>query len=147
MRESLVSSTALDDDLAKRWRAAVHDYVRALRDASVDRTSFHAPGPGWNYYSVRVEIGETAIRLLLNAATRLVAASRDDGVARIGPLEFVDLEAPESFRSAGFVVPTAEDLLKPLVSADLLHLSPAERRSIEYFRPDRVGDIVFNWFD
>lgn len=150
MREGLVSTASLagdlDDELARRWQAAVHDYVRGLRSATVVRDSYREPGPGWNYYSIRIAQAGTETRLLLNASTSVVAASLHDGVALNGPLEFVRL-TPDSFERAGFVVPTLEELLAPLRESDLLHLTPEDRRSIAYFQPERVGEVAFNWFD
>ncbi|MER7270955.1 hypothetical protein [Micromonospora sp. WMMD712] len=44
-------------------------------------------------------------------------------------------------------VATAAEPIQPLDDSDLRFLAEAERRDAAYHRPDRLGDLLFNWFD
>jgi hypothetical protein len=141
-------SGEVDDDVARSWLTCVH---ASLREDSADArvlSTLKPPGPGWNYYSVVVgsPAGEQ-LRMLLNAGGRLVAASNDGGVPAIGPLDFVNVPHPQPFADAGFVVESAEDLLAPLADEHLASLSDSDLADVDYHRPGRVGDLLFNWFD
>jgi len=48
---------------------------------------------------------------------------------------------------AGFAAADADELNRRVEPKDLDALSPAERRQAKYWKPKRVGDIVFNWWD
>jgi hypothetical protein len=50
-----------------------------------------------------------------------------------------------SWRASG--VATTDELERPVRSSDLDDLTPSEVRDIDYHRPERVGDVIFNWFD
>lgn len=139
---------AVDDVLARRWLSCVHTSVRGRPGPRPVVGGLSAPGPGWNYYSVRVELaGGRPYRILLNAASRTVAASDDGGAPPIGPLTFVDLPHPGPFLAAGFTVPTADQLGEALTAEHLAALTPAGRADVAYHRAERVGDLLFTWFD
>jgi hypothetical protein len=87
------------------------------------------------------------VRLLLNAATKLVAASSDEGVAALGPLSYIDLAESQPFIDAGFAVASASQLSRSLTKPDLDALTEAQRADARYHRPGTVGDLLFNYFD
>lgn len=139
---------AVDDALARLWLSCVHASVLGRRGPRPVVGDLSAPGPGWNYYSVRVQLsGGRGYRALLNAAARTVAASDDGAVPHLGPLTFVDLPHPGPFLAAGFTVLTTEQLSEALTAEHLAALGAAERADVAYHRPERVGDLLFNWFD
>lgn len=136
-----------DDALSRSWVRAVHASVRIGGVSLVDGAAI-PPGPGRNYYRVivRNEAGEK-IRVLLNSAARLVAASRDADVPSNGPLDFCDVPGPEAYQRAGFRVAEVEMLLAPLTSERVSGLTNFQKRDVEYHHATVVGDVLFNWFD
>lgn len=136
-----------DDALRRTWLAAVHESAR-LGALSLVADSLTPPGPGRNYYHVVVEAAEgERIRVLLNAAVRLVAASRDADVPADGPLEFCEVPVPESYENVGFRVARPEELSSPLTMERLSGLTGPLRDDVRYHRVSVVGDVLFNWFD
>lgn len=137
---------AVAEKVARRWLGAVHASLRSV--GGVVTGSVRPPGPGWNYYRVRVEDARgTGVRILLNAAVGLVAACADRGAAEVGPLRFVDVLGPDLYLQAGFTVAGAEDLNSLLRPEHLTGLTVAQRDDVRYHRPEAVGDLLFNWFD
>ena len=61
------------------------------------------------------------------------------------------LDAPIAFLRAltefGVVIGEAAELNRRVTKADLDVLSDAERHEAKYWKPKRVGDIIFNWWD
>lgn len=137
----------IDDAQGRIWLTCIHSALRDESSSARVLGSMNSPGAGWNYYSVLVGSPEgVRLRMLLNAAGRLVAAANDNSPA-IGPLDFVDIPSPRSFEASGFVVATAEDLNAQLAEQHMTALSANERDDVDYHRPERVGDLVYNWFD
>jgi hypothetical protein len=106
------------------------------------------PGPGWNYYSVLIDIGDgQPQRLLLNAIARLVACASDEDSPALGPLRFCEVPSAEVFAAKGFHVASVDEMSSELRPEHIAALSADEQADIAYHRPDKVGDILFNWFD
>jgi hypothetical protein len=139
---------ANDEDLRRRWLGGVHRSLREDRLGGRVLDEVKPPGPGWNYYFVRVQYADgDPLRILLNAAVGLVAASRDRGVPLLGPLDFCEVPHDQAFRTAGFDVASADALSTPPAPEHTGLLTEAQHRDIQYHRPARVGDLLFNWFD
>lgn len=137
---------AIDDDMARIWLSAVHSSLRSVGGAV--EGSVRPPGPGWNYYRVRVEKSEgQVVRILLNGAVGVVAASSDDGVPENGPLEFVEVPGSDSYRQVGLAVADGDTLRAPLHPEHVEPLSDQQRADVRYHRPESIGDLLFNWFD
>ena len=103
-------------------------------------------GPHHTGLRLRTPAGER-IRLLFNAAAMLVAAADDPDDPGDLILRFRAVLRGDLFELAGFRVADADTLLEPLTDRHIARLSPAERRDVDYHRPPRVGDVIFNWFD
>jgi hypothetical protein len=138
----------VDDETARAWASAVHEWIRGQSGGGRLVGGVRVPGPGWNYYAVRVQLaGGSVLRLLLNAAIGLVAASDDEGVPEFGPLRFREVPSSEVFEVRGWRVATAAQLTAELREGDLSALPERQRKDVLYHRPTRVGDLLFNWFD
>ncbi|RGC65530.1 hypothetical protein C5N14_28410 [Micromonospora sp. MW-13] len=110
-------------------------------------TPVEEPSVGRNYYWVGVRLRDgVEVSLLFNAAASLVAAAEPQD-RHSATLMFVDVPAGNSFSEAGLRVATAAELIQPLSDSDLRFLTEDERRDVAYHRPDRLGDLLFNWFD
>lgn len=140
-----VTKPCLDPTLRSTWLAAVHESVR---DQSISFISdVEDPAVGRNYYRVNVQLrhGEP-FSLLLNAFANLVAAAipADENTM---VLTFTEVPQEEAFFRAGFRVMTPSELNVALTAEHLRELAEDERRDVAYHRPDRIGDLLFNWFD
>jgi hypothetical protein len=140
-----ISDGGIDADLARIWLATVHLVCREI-GARVEG-ALAPPDPGRNYYRVPMTLaGGVGVRMLLHAGERLVACvdGPDDSVL-VAP--FREVPRPDLFELAGFSVAEPEQMERPLTDADVAGLTGHERRDIDYHRPPRIGDVVFNWFD
>lgn len=142
-----VSRPVLDERARRDWLSAVHDALRATTPPGRVQGEVREPGPGWNYYAIVVQIDDQSLRLVLNAAARLVACAYDEGSGALRPLRFREVPNPEAFVAAGFSVTSVEDLTAQIRHEHIVALSPDEQADVSYHRPETVGDLLFNWFD
>ena len=63
----------------------------------------------------------------------------------IQPFDFPELAAAIS--EFGFEVPSASELQRMVESDELEILSKGERHEVKYWKPKRIADVVFNWWD
>jgi hypothetical protein len=130
---------------ASQLKRAVYAAAQAT-GAKVGDTKL-ADGVTPNFHEVNVECGSQAFAVLCNRHLPVVAFAE-----RIDDMEidrFADAPADfaAAFAECGFVIGDAAELNRRVTSADLEMLSPAERRQAKYWKPERVGDIIFNWWD
>jgi hypothetical protein len=100
------------------------------------------PVVGRNYYRVAV----SGLMILLNPAALLVAATQPADPSDV-TAPFAEVPGPEAFARRGFRVATAAEMEQPLLPAHLRFLTGEVRRDVAYHRPDRLGHLLFNWFD
>jgi hypothetical protein len=137
-------STDLPSFRSHCWAAA-----RTL-GARVAHPFHESGGVAANFATLVVELPTGAVAVLLNLHFPVVAFARPSvagGVA--GPVEFTDCEplALALRRIGAYEVASRIELERPVRSDDFRLLSPAEMRQIKYWKPNRVGDIVFNFWD
>lgn len=99
---------------------------------------------GNNVHKIRLEARGIRITLLLNAFHPLV------GFAEAEEHEPIFTDIPESFLRAAQRTFTFLDkavLTAPPDEAALSRLAPAEIEQLNYWRPRRLGDIIFNHWD
>ncbi len=138
---------ATEPEIERQWLNAVHEAARTSVPPGRVGKVVSRPGPGWNFYWITVEFGDMRIRLLLNAASSAVAAAEGQSETSVGPLTFVDVPNADAFRNHGFTTLTTTDLVAGFTTADLRGLSEHQVADVEYHRPERVGDLIFNRFD
>ena len=131
----------------KAFRAYCFSAARSL-SGRVSRIELPYGNARNNFASGVLELPEGATAVLLNAHFPIVAFARPP---REGHVRLAFVEAPglvELFRSFGvYEVLEASDLERPLVEEDCRRLGPAERDAVRYWKPERVGDLVFNSWD
>jgi hypothetical protein len=106
-----------------------------------------ADGVTPNFHQIDVDLGGRALVVLCNRYLPVVALTE-----RVDGMEIEQFsEAPDDFAAAlaeyGFVIGDVADLNRRVTSDDLKMLSPAEQHEAKYWKPKRVGDIIFNWWD
>jgi hypothetical protein len=140
-----VTRGCLDPALRTTWLGAVHESMRTGGGAVT--TDVEEPTVGRNYYRVGVRLHHgTSLTLLLNAAAGVVAAAEPSSNHSV-ITAFADVPGDEVFSRTGLRVAAAADLEQPLLREHLSHLAGDERRDVVGHRPDRLGDLLFNWFD
>jgi hypothetical protein len=125
--------------------ARVHDDV----PADLDTSTLYALQtlPPRNHYRIRVRTASgKRLRLLLNAINLVVAAASDDDPLTLVP-PFCDVPAEQVFHLYGFRCASGSLLEQPVTQAQLGTLDDDERADVTYHQPDRLGDVLFNWFD
>jgi hypothetical protein len=139
-----VSTGDLDPHAAAVWAATVYQAVRETGGRVAGPVI--PPGPGRNYYLLRVRHADgTRLRLMLNLSVGLVAAA-DDADPRLLVAPFRQVPRPDLFHLAGLEAVDPADMERLLTDEHAAGLTAAERKDIAYHRPPRVGDMVFNWF-
>lgn len=124
-----VSRQLLDEPVRRAWLDAAHRALRAARPPGLVLGEDRAPGPGWNYYSVLIDVGDHRSRLLLNAAAKLVACANDDGSSAVGSLRFCEVPNPEVFAAEGFQVASVELMTSDLQPEHVAALGRTSRRT------------------
>lgn len=127
------------------FRAACHAAVRAVGGGSIAQSE--ALATGRNHYRALITLARAAEPrwILLNAIHPLLAFARPGDDLRY---RFVDEPAlADAFHGPCEPVPAAL-LLAPLdLRAAAPLLAAAELAQANYWRPERVGDLVFNHWD
>jgi hypothetical protein len=140
-----VTSATVDARLSSVWASVVYQMAREVGGNVVGRVE--PPGPGRNFYRLAIELPEgDRAWVLLNAAIPLVGCQQRGEPGALA-LPFRDVHCAGLFELAGLRVAMSEDLERPLLTSDLVDLTPGEVRDIEYHGPARVGDVIYNWFD
>ena len=101
-----------------------------------------------NYAVAHFEFDDCAIDLLLNLIHPILAFAKRPLEGQI-IFEFVDCpKLAEAFSATGiFTIASREELNRPLLQEMWKDLTLAEQKSVRYFRPKRVGDLIFNYWD
>jgi hypothetical protein len=139
-----VSKPHPDPAARATWLASVYDTTRAV--GGLVTTSVEEPTVGRNHYRVGVRLRDgKPSSILFNAAAFLVTAAEplEAGMTAV----FVEVPGGDNYRVAGLRVAEAAELNQPLTDRHLRCLSEEERRDVAYHQLDRVGDLLFNWFD
>jgi len=140
-----VTKPCLDQSSRSSWLAAVHECMRVVGGAVT--TGIEEPTVGRNYYRVGVRLRDgVPLAFLLNAAGALVAATAPEDRQSL-TTAFVNVPASEVFSRAGFQVAMPTELDQPVKDEHVQLLPQDERRDVRYHQPDRLGDLLFNWFD
>jgi hypothetical protein len=101
-----------------------------------------------NYALAVFDFSDTSVAVLLNEVFPLLAFAVPPAEGQV-LLEFVDFPklAAEFERWGNYTILQAVELLEPLTREMYQELAPMEQKTIRYFRPQRVGDVIYNCWD
>jgi hypothetical protein len=101
-----------------------------------------------NFARAVLELPTGWVAVLLNAHFPVVAFAEPQTEGDTS-VRFTDVPGlAEAFRGfGGYEVPDVVELTAPLTPEQCQHLAPAEREQVKYWRPERVGELVFNFWD
>ena len=93
-------------------------------------------------------VGDVQIRVLLNI-THPIVAFAENWTSHDSPLAFVDhaqlASAFEQLRR--YTVLSLQTLELPVTQEATKQLAPVELEQIQYWKPTRTGDVIFNFWD
>ena len=100
-----------------------------------------------NFHSAMIITGDQASWIIVNQIHPLVAAATS---ISMGTMRFID--GTEHLNHAVALTPpfrllSALELSHPVTEHDLVNLSPTEQAQLHYWQPERVGDLIFNYWD
>ncbi|CEG27209.1 hypothetical protein [Bacillus sp. B-jedd] len=102
------------------------------------------PREGTNFFNIEVNIQDRLFHILLNEHYPLLAFASDVTFAQIN---FIDEPLLSELFSSSYNVLKAEDLNNPLFVDQINNLNKAEVAQIKYWKPQRIGDVIFNFWD
>jgi len=106
-----------------------------------------AAGVTPNFHQVDVDFGSRTLVVLCNRHVPVVAfADQVDGM-EIERFLGAPVDFAATMVASGFDVGDVAELNRRVTSGDLKMLSPTEQDQAKYWKPERVGDIIFNWWD
>ena len=129
------------------FRAACHAAARSLRGRM---TGFQSPSSPLlrNFAVGLLELPGREVAVLLNAHHPIVGFAEPDGEAIVNPRFLDEPRLAGVIRSFGpYDVYTSTELERAIEAGDLERLAPAELKQWKYWKPERVGDLIFNYWD
>ena len=132
----------------KRFTAVCHAAARQVggRVQQV-RAAYEQVTPNFHEALMTLRHGTETVRVLCNAQYPIVAfttPAANEGDVR---LEFVDCpELAEALR-AEFSIITRQDACAGVADELVAQLGDAELHQMRYWRPQRIGDVIFNYWD
>jgi hypothetical protein len=115
--------------------------VQAIRDP------FEGGIPS-NYAIAHIQFSDTAVAVLVNQIRPIIGFAKCPVEGQI-TFEYIDCpKLADAFLEVGeYAIATSEELNRPLLREMCVNLSPWEREKVRYYRPARVGDVIFNYWD
>ena len=115
--------------------------IHHVRDATGQVTpNFHEALVSWND-------GAEALRVLCNAHHPIVAFASPTAHEGDTHLDFVNCPPLAGLLDAGFELLTKEEACATIDPQATSELSGSELEQMRYWKPGRVGDVVFNYWD
>jgi hypothetical protein len=101
-----------------------------------------------NFHWLRLENYENSVSVLFNAHYFICAFSNDD-LTRTQEISFTDnaMLTDAFLKLTQFVPMSKVDAERAVEESDLTRLSESEIAQINYWKPKRIGDLVYNFWD
>ena len=129
------------------FRGLCHAAARGL-GGRVDPVADFAGLGVANFTGLTLEFPSGPVVVLVNLYHPTIAFA-EPGTLDIGPITFVDAPAlTRQFRQDGsFLVLTAEEAMGPVGVSECELLAEAEREQMRYWKPRKIGEVIFNHWD
>jgi hypothetical protein len=129
------------------FRSHCYSVARVL-NCSVVAVEAPILGVACNFVSGTFKFSRDSVAVLLNAHFPVVAFS-EPLMAGTTHLRFIDSpKLADAFQNFGlYEVPDFSELTAPLTLANYDDLAADERKQIKYWKPQSVGEVVFNFWD
>ena len=129
----------------RRFRTACFEAARRT-GARVD--SLDLPGVVRSFEAASITSPTGSVVALHHTDRPIVAFTGTPPVAGRPVSDFMDSPPyADVFKAYGFQVLTPAVLNTPVAALDLTELTPIEPTDLRYWRPDVLGDVLFNWWD
>lgn len=132
----------------KHFTAACHMAARQIQGRVQQvRAAYEQVTPNFHEARITVRDGTDTVRVLCNAHYPIIAFAAMPAFDAGMHLEFRDcLELAEAL-SAEFSIVTRLEACAGITDESLAELGEAELRQMRYWRPQRIGDLIFNYWD
>lgn len=99
-----------------------------------------------NFHQVDIDLGSRPLSVICNRNYPVVALVSCP-IAMSGVLPVDDAEFITALTAMGWKLAKSDELIRPLTAADLACLSEMDRKQAKYWKPARIADVIFNWWD
>lgn len=140
---------AFDDGVpVKRFTAACHAAARQVAGRVHQvRTAYDRVTP--NFHEALITLGNRPemVRVLCNVHYPIAGFATPAAYEGDVYLEFIDCPELAEALSAEFSIITRQDACASVAEELVAQLGDAELNQIRYWRPQRIGDVIFNYWD
>jgi hypothetical protein len=144
LRRGITGFDAPSDVDFTRFKRAVYAAAQSTGASVIAATPTTGVTP--NFHQTLIRFRDCELAVICNRTFPVVAfVEHPVDMAGVQPVEVPELV--ENFSNSGFEVASACELLRPIGPDDLQILTEAERNQAKYWKPQTVGQIVFNWWD
>jgi hypothetical protein len=114
--------------------------VQAIRDP--------CEGGASNFAMAHIQFSDCVVAVLLNSVRPILAFAKCPAEGQI-VFEYIDHpRLAEAFLALSeYTIAAKAEMDMPLVQAMCKKLAPSEQKRVRYFRPARLGDVIFNHWD
>lgn len=153
LRQGITGFSHIDDrplpicDL-KSFRNDCHDAARSV-GGRVLRSGRRPDNIEANFAMAVIGLAAGPIAILLNCHFPIIGFAIPPDNRDSSPLRFVDCEMLANVlnQTRGYEVVSRNELERVVEPCELRRLLPVEIEQAEYWKPQRVGDVVFNFWD
>jgi hypothetical protein len=140
---------APDDGVSvKRFTTACQAAARqAHARVNLLRAAYEEVTPNFHEALVALQDGKQAVRVLCNAHFPIIAfasPATHDGDAH---LRFLDCPELADLLSNEFTILSSEEACAGVLPAAVARLGEDELEQMRYWNPQRIGDVIFNYWD
>ncbi|MFF2879036.1 hypothetical protein ACFVR2_22335 [Gottfriedia sp. NPDC057991] len=97
-----------------------------------------------NFFAMEVKVSNKYFYILLNAHYPFLAFA---SAVNFGEINFLDVPQLKEEFSPFYIVLSTSELNEPLILKSENKLNSAELKQIAYWKPNRIGEVLFNHWD
>lgn len=105
---------------------------------------FQEPQVATNFFAMEVNVSNKHFYILLNAHYPFLAFA---SAVNFGVINFIEVPQLKKEFSPFYIVLTTMELNEPLILKSENELNSAELKQIAYWKPNRIGEVLFNHWD